>query len=278
MSLMGTISKFASFIMISLLCSLSSYAAFPLPKQMGLQEAATPVMEHITDFHNLLLMIITGIVIFVLSLMIYIMVRFNHKRNPVPSKTSHNTLLEVVWTMVPVIILLVIIVPSLKLIYFMDRAEDAELTVKVTGHQWYWSYEYPDHDNIAFDSLMLKDAELQPGQFRLLEVDNRLVVPVDTTVRVLVTSADVLHSWAVPSMGIKMDTVPGRLNETWFRITKEGIYYGQCSELCGRDHGFMPIAVEAVSKERFNAWVAEAKTKFASLSSPQSTQLAYVHN
>ena len=278
MSLMNHLFLRMGLGLSALFLGVPAFASHPLPMQMGMQPAATPVMEHIVSFHNLLLIIISSIVAFVLLLLVYIMIRFNAKRNPIPSKTSHHTLLEVVWTIVPVIILLVIIVPSLKLIYFMDRAEDAEMTVKVIGHQWYWSYEYPDHDKLAFDSLMLKDNELQPGQFRLLEVDNRLVIPVNTTVRVVLTSEDVLHSWAVPAMGVKTDCVPGRLNETWLRVDREGIYYGQCSELCGRDHGFMPIAVEVVSKEQFESWLAEAKTKFAALTFDQPTHLAYVQN
>ena len=281
----GTTMLFIKDLFARLTLSLSVFilafpalASHPVDRQMGLQPAASPVMEHITSFHNLLLVIISTIVFIVFCLLVYIMVRFHHKRNPIPSKTSHHTLLEVVWTTIPVIILLIIIVPSLKLLYFMDKAKDAEMTVKVTGHQWYWSYVYPDHDNISFDSLMLKDNELKPGQFRLLEVDNRLVIPVDTTVRVLLTSEDVLHSWAIPSMGVKTDTVPGRLNETWLRATREGVFYGQCSELCGREHGFMPIALEVVSKERFAEWVVEAKTKYAALDAPRSTELAYLPN
>ncbi len=239
------------------------FASKAFPWQMNFQEAATPVAERIREFHDFLLILTIGIVIFVMGLMAYVMIKFHKSRNPVPSKTTHNTLIEVVWTLVPVIILVVIVFPSLKLMYFMDKTEDAEMTVKVVSHQWYWSYEYPDHDNIAFDSLMLKKDELKPGQPRLLEVDNRLVVPVGTNIRILLTSADVLHSWAVPAMGVKTDTVPGRLNETWIKVTKEGVYYGQCSELCGRDHGFMPIAVEVVSKDKFAQWVEDAKVKFA---------------
>jgi len=230
---------------------------------MGFQEAATPVMEQITQFHEMLLIIIFAIGIFVTLLLFFVIFRFRESANPNPSKTSHNTLIEVVWTLIPVIILVVIAVPSFKLLFYMDRTNDAEMTLKVVGHQWYWSYVYPDHDNIEFDSYMVKEADLKPGQLRLLDVDNPVVIPVDTNVRILVTSADVLHSWAVPAFGVKQDTIPGRLRETWVRVTKPGKYYGQCSELCGTGHGFMSIVVKAVSKEEFKEWVAKAKEKFA---------------
>ena len=252
-----------SLIVMAQMQPVKLFASKAFPWQMNFQEAATPVAERIREFHDFLLILTIGIVIFVMGLMAYVMIKFHKSRNPVPSKTTHNTLIEVVWTLVPVIILVVIVFPSLKLMYFMDKTEDAEMTIKVVSHQWYWSYEYPDHDNIAFDSLMLKKDELKPGQPRLLEVDNRLIVPVGTNIRILLTSADVLHSWAVPAMGVKTDTVPGRLNETWIKVTKEGVYYGQCSELCGRDHGFMPIAVEVVSKDKFAQWIEDAKVKFA---------------
>lgn len=239
--------------------SLDLFAARPYPWQLGMQEPVSPVAEHVMHFHNILMIVLTVIAVFVLGLLIYVVVRFNEKRNPVPSKTTHHTMLEVVWTLIPAFIVVCIMIPGAKLIYFSDRTPNAEMTVKIVGHQWYWSYEYPDHNNLQFDSRMVPTAELQPGQLRLLEVDNRLVLPVDTNIRILLTSTDVLHSWAVPSFGIKTDTVPGRLNETWVRINKEGTYYGQCSELCGIDHGFMPIAVDAVSKEQFNQWVAQKK-------------------
>ena len=235
----------------------------PKPWQWNLQPAASPVAEHIHRFNTLLITVEVGISVLVLALMGYIMFRFSAKRNPTPSKRSHNSVLEVLWTAAPILILVVIAVPSLKLLFYMDRTHDADMTLKVTGHQWYWSYEYPDHGDFTFDSLMLQDDELEPGQPRLLSVDNEVVLPVDTDVRILLTSADVIHSWAVPSFGIKTDTVPGRTNETWVRINKEGMYYGQCSELCGVNHGFMPIAIRAVSKEEFDAWVETAKTEFA---------------
>ncbi|MBI2234853.1 MAG: cytochrome c oxidase subunit II [Micavibrio aeruginosavorus] len=225
--------------------------------QMGMQEAATPVAEHLHKFHNFLLVIITGIVIFVFSLLLFVMARFNSRANPTPSQTTHNVLLEIVWTVVPVIILITIAVPSFKLLYYMDRTENPEMTLKVTGYQWYWGYEYPDHGGVSFTSNMLPDADINAvkGQLRSLSVDNPLVLPVGTDIQVLVTAADVLHSFAVPSFGIKTDAVPGRTNETWIRIEKEGTYYGQCSELCGTNHAFMPIEVHAVSKEAFAEWV-----------------------
>ena len=235
----------------------------PKPWQLDLQPAASPVAERIHSFNTLLIAVEVGISILVLLLIGYIAIRFNAKRNPTPSKRSHNTVLEVLWTAAPILILVIIAVPSLKLLFFMDRTHEADMTLKVVGHQWYWSYEYPDHGEFAFDSLMLQDDELQPGQPRLLAVDNEVVLPVDTSVRVLLTSADVIHSWAVPALGVKTDTVPGRTNETWIRVNKEGTYYGQCSELCGVNHGFMPIAIRAVSKAEFDAWVENAKTEFA---------------
>ena len=233
------------------------------PWQLNLQPAATSTAERIHSFHDMLLWIITVITLFVLALLIYTCLRFREDRNPVPSKRSHNALLEVVWTAVPVLILVVIAIPSFKLLYWQDVTPKTDLTIKAIGHQWYWSYEYPDNGNFTFDAVMVDEADLQPGQPRLLETDNRIVVPAGQNVRVLVTAADVIHSWAVPSLGVKVDAVPGRLNELWFHINEPGIYYGQCSELCGVNHGFMPIAVEAVTKEAYDAWVTEAQTKFA---------------
>ena len=236
----------------------------PAPWQMGFQAAASPVMEEIVDFHNLLLVIIIAIALFVTALLLYVIVRFRASNNPVPSKMTHNTLIEVVWTVVPVLILMVIAIPSFKLLYFEDRVADAEMTIKATGERWHWTYEYPDNGGFTFDSLILGDDELG-GHPRLLGVDNPVVLPVDTTVRVLLASppTGVIHSWAVPSLGVKTDTVPGRLNETWLKINEEGWYYGQCSELCGTGHGFMPIAVHAVSKEAFDVWVTKAQQEFA---------------
>jgi cytochrome c oxidase subunit II len=235
----------------------------PSEWQLGLQHAASPVMENIIWFHNILLYIITGIAAFVLVLLIVIMVRFNARANPVPSRTTHNTLLEIAWTVVPVIILIPIFIFSIKLLLLQLDLPPAELTIKATGKQWYWTYSYPDNGKFEFDSLMLKEGERKEGQPRLLAVDNDMVVPVNKTVRVITTGSDVIHAFAVPSFGIKIDAIPGRLNETWFRATREGIYYGQCSELCGKDHAFMPIAVRVVSEQAFAAWVEDAKKKYA---------------
>ncbi len=245
------------------------------PWQMLQQEPATSVMEMLRGMHdNLLLPIIIGIVALVLVLMIIVAVRFNARANPTPSKTSHNTLLEVVWTVVPIMILVVIAIPSFRLLYFQDKAVDADITIKAIGSQWYWTYEYPDYDDLSFDAVMVPDNELKDGQLRLLTTDNALVLPVGVKVRLLTTAADVIHSWAVPSFGVKLDAVPGRINETWFPTDTEGTFYGQCSELCGKDHGFMPIMVKVVSKEEFKTWLKKAKEEFASRTKPAAIQVA----
>jgi cytochrome c oxidase subunit II len=236
----------------------------PSPWQIGLQQSATPVMDDIVAFHYGLLWVIGAITAFVLALLIIIMVKFNARANPTPSRTTHNTFLEVAWTVVPVIILVTIALPSFRILFFQLNTPPADLTIKATGKQWYWSYAYPDNGNFEFDSLILTDKELKADQPRLLSVDNEIVVPVNKVVRVQVTGAEVIHAFAVPSFGVKIDGIPGRLNETWFKVNKEGMYYGQCSELCGKDHAFMPIAVRAVSEQAFSTWVEEAKKKFAS--------------
>lgn len=247
---------FLSVFTIIMTTATSAFASQPQPGEMTLQPAATPVMQHITDFHTLLLWITTGIVVFVLALLIYVVVKFNAKANPEPSKTTHNVPLEIVWTLVPVLILLAIAIPSFRLLFFGAVTPEADMTIKVIGNQWNWTYEYPDHGDISYTSIMVKQADLKPGQPRLLTADNPLVLPVDTVIRIQITASDVLHSFAVPAFGVKMDAVPGRLNETWAKIEKPGIYYGQCSELCGKDHAFMPIEVHAVSQEEFASWVA----------------------
>jgi len=243
---------------------IAALASEPLPWEMNFQPPGSPIMREIESFHDALFIVTAAITVFVLALLIYVIWRFNERANPQPSRTSHNTLIEVIWTVVPVIILVTVAIPSYRLLYAEDVLPKADMTVKAVGHQWYWSYEYPDNGGFGFDSVMIADKELKPGQRRLLDVDNAVVVPVNTTVRVITTAMDVLHSWAVPSLGVKTDAVPGRLNELWFKVEREGTYYGQCSELCGVNHGFMPIAVQAVSKEKFDAWAAEAKKKFAS--------------
>ena len=246
----------------------------PSPWQVGLQQSASPVMDNIIWFHDFLLYIITGIAGFVLILLVVVMVRFNARTNPIPSRTTHHTLIEIAWTLIPIVILMFIAVPSFKLLFFQLNVPPADLTVKATGKQWYWSYSYPDNGQFEFDSLMLKEGERKEGQPRLLAVDNEMVVPVNKTVRVITTGSDVIHSFAVPSFGIKIDAVPGRINETWFTATREGVYYGQCSELCGKDHAFMPIAVRAVSEQAFSAWVEEAKKKYARDEAPPATTVA----
>lgn len=264
--------RFAFGFVVSLAALIGvAQAAEPTPWQLNFQDAVTPVAHLQHQLHELLLWIIIVISLFVLALLIYVCVRFSAKNNPVPSKTSHNTVIEVLWTVLPVMILVVIAVPSFKLLYFMDKTDTPELTLKATGHQWYWTYTYQDNGNFSFDSLMVPEDQLKDKTKRLLEVDNRIVLPVDTNIRLLVTSEDVIHAWAMPAFGVKMDGYPGRLNETWMRIEKEGVYYGQCSELCGLNHAFMPIAVQAVSKAEFAKWVAEAQKKFADAGTPAPT-------
>lgn len=236
----------------------------PSPWQIGFQDSASPVMDDITSFHNFLLWVIFAIGGFVLVLLLIIIFRFNTRANPTPSRTTHNTPLEVLWTIVPVIILALIAVPSFRLLFVQLDVPKPDLTVKVTGKQWFWTYAYPDNGNFEFDSLMIADKDLKPGQLRLLSVNNEMVVPVNEVVHVLVTGADVIHSFNVPSFGIRIDAVPGRINDTWFKATKEGVFYGECSELCGKDHSFMPIAVRVVSQDDFNAWLVKAKQQFAS--------------
>src|SRR5271163_3766723 len=231
----------------------------PAPWEYKLQGSVTEVMDYITWFHNWLFVLITLITLFVLALLAIVVVKFNAKANPIPSRTTHNTLIEVAWTLIPVLILVSIAVPSFRLLFEELDVPKADLTVKATGKQWYWSYAYPDNGKFEFDSLLAQDK--QP---RLLGVDNEMVVPVNKVIRVQTTGADVIHSFAVPAFGIKIDAIPGRLNETWFKATKTGMFYGQCSELCGKDHAFMPIAVKVVSDQDFAAWVEDAKKKFAS--------------
>jgi cytochrome c oxidase subunit II len=253
----------------TLLCAGAAWAQEPVvrgtpePWQMNFQPAASPVMNMIESLHNLLLFIIVAISAFVLGLLGFACLRYRANRNQMASRRTHNSVLEIAWTAIPVLILVVIAIPSFKLLYFMDRAANPEMTLKAIGHQWYWSYEYPDNGNFTFDAYMIADQDLQEGQPRLLAVDNRVVLPVDTDVRVLTTATDVIHSWAMPALGVKMDAIPGRLNETWLRIEQPGIYYGQCSELCGDYHGFMPIEIEAMSKSDFEAWTKRAQEEFA---------------
>lgn len=231
----------------------------PAEWEWTLQQSASPVMDNIVWFHNFLFVLITLITLFVLALLVIVVVKFNARANPVPSRTTHNTLIEVAWTLVPVLILVGISVPSFRLLFLELDVPKADLTIKATGKQWYWSYAYPDNGKFEFDSLMAQDK--QP---RLLGVDNEMVVPVNKVVRVQVTGADVIHAFALPAFGVKIDAIPGRLNETWFKATKTGMFYGQCSELCGKDHAFMPIAIRVVSDQEFASWVETAKKKYAS--------------
>lgn len=231
----------------------------PAPWEWTLQQSGSPVMDNIVWFHNFLFVLITLITLFVLALLVIVVIKFNAKANPVPSRTTHNTLIEVAWTLVPVLILVGISVPSFRLLFLELDIPKADLTVKATGKQWYWSYAYPDNGKFEFDSLMAQDK--QP---RLLGVDNEMVVPVNKVIRVQTTGADVIHAFALPAFGVKIDAIPGRLNETWFKATKTGMYYGQCSELCGKDHAFMPIAIRVVDDQEFASWVEAAKKKYAS--------------
>jgi len=229
------------------------------PWQLGFQEAATPIMAQIHEFHNYVNVIIIAITLFVLGLMVYVMVRFNEKSNPEPSRNSHNTLLEVAWTVIPIFILVAIAIPSFRLLFAQYDFPKADVSITATGAQWYWIYDYPEED-ISFNSIMVPDDQLKPGQPRLLAVDNEVVVPVGANVVVSLKSNDVIHDWAVPAFGVKLDAVPGRLQQTWFRAEQEGWFYGMCSELCGRNHAFMPIAVRVVSQDEYDAWVASKKS------------------
>ena len=247
---------------ISAGAALAATAGQPEPWQLGMQKGATPVMDDIIWFHDFLLWVITAIAVFVLALLVIVVVKFNARSNPTPSRTTHNTAIEVLWTVVPVLILVTIAIPSFRLLFFQLNMPKADLTVKATGKQWFWTYSYPD-SKFEFDSLMVQEKDLKPGQPRLLTVDNEMVVPVNKVVHVLTTGADVIHSFAVPSFGIKIDAIPGRINETWFKAEREGTYHGQCSELCGKDHAFMPIVVRVVNEKDYTAWLDQAKKKYA---------------
>ena len=247
----------------SFLIASEVFANQPKEWQLGFQNPASDSMRDIVSFHNnLLLPIIIAISVFVLFLMLYACVRFRASANPNPSKRTHNVTVEILWTLIPCLILIVMAVPSFKILYKQDTIPKADLTIKAVGYQWYWGYEYPD-ENIIFDSYMIEEKDLRAGQPRLLAVDNEVVVPVNKVVKVLITANDVLHAWALPAFGVKRDAVPGRINETWFKAEKEGTYYGQCSELCGIKHAFMPITVKVVSEEDYQEWLSEARVKFA---------------
>ena len=250
-------------IISSFFISVGALADQPKEWQLGFQNPASGGMRDIVNFHdNLLLPIIIAITVFVLFLMLYACVRFRASANPNPSKRTHNVTVEILWTLIPCLILIVMAVPSFKILYKQDTIPKADLTIKAVGYQWYWGYEYPD-ENIIFDSYMIEEKDLKADQPRLLAVDNEMIVPVNKVVKVLITANDVLHAWALPSFGVKRDAVPGRINETWFKAEKEGTYYGQCSELCGIKHAFMPITVKVVSEEDYQEWLSEARVKFA---------------
>jgi len=256
----------AAGLCASLILSAGNALALPQPWEISFQPAASPVMERIESFHSGVVVIMALVCLLVFGLLMWIIIRYNHRSNPVPGKVTHNTLLEVLWTIIPVIILVIIAIPSFKLLYFEADVPPADITIKAIGHQWFWSYQYPTN-NFQFDSLGLSDADaLKKGEPRLLGVDNVVVVPVNKVVKVVTTGADVIHSWAVPQFGVKMDAVPGRLNVTWFKATAVGTYYGQCSELCGARHAYMPIEVRVVSQDAYNDWLLGAKKKFAAIS------------
>ncbi|HTC07322.1 MAG TPA: cytochrome c oxidase subunit II [Acetobacteraceae bacterium] len=260
---------------IGLIVPASAQAVYaPKPWEMGMQAAGGPLKVQEIDLHNLVLVIITVITLFVAGLLVWVITRYNSKRNPIPSQTSHNTFLEVAWTVIPILILVVMAIPSFRLVYYEDRTPDADMTIKVTGHQWYWEYTYPDKGNIDFSSYIIPDDQLKPGQLRLLTVDNDLVVPAGKNIRVLATSADVIHSFFVPSLGVQRYAIPGRIIETWFRADKPGIYYGECNQICGTNHSRMPIVVRALSPADFEAWLVQAKTKFSDAGSPATASAA----
>ena len=248
------------------LFSTNAWAELGQPRnwQLGFQEAATPIMRQLTLFHDFLLILCTVVTLFVLALLAYVALRFNENANPKPSTTSHHTLLEIAWTVVPILILVVIAVPSFRLLFAQYDFPKADVTVKAIGNQWYWTYEYPDNGNMTFDAVIVEDEELKPGQPRLLATDNDIVVPVNKNIHVLITATDVLHNWTVPAFGVKVDAVPGRVIRTWFRAEKTGTFYGQCSELCGGKHAFMPIAVRVVTDQEYAKWLVKAKLEFAS--------------
>ena len=257
--------NFFTAITLFLMASSAMSKGQPTEWQIGFQEAASPLMAELAGLHDFIFWIITFITIFVFVLLAYVCVKFSAKNNKKPSSTTHNSLLEVAWTVIPVIILVVISIPSFRLLYKQNDFSNIDITIKATGYTWYWGYEYPDHGDFAFDAFMLDESELEEGQPRLLATDNALVVPVNQNIKMQITSdpAGVIHSWAMPSLGVKMDAIPGRLNETYFNVKEPGMYYGQCSELCGPGHGFMPIMIKAVSDDEFSAWVVEAQKEFA---------------
>jgi cytochrome c oxidase subunit II len=275
---LGALTAFFSLAMLSFGASAQTAPGQPSPWELGLQPAAAERMTDIINMHNFVLYIITTICLFVLALLVWIMVRYNATANPTPSATTHNTTLEVLWTIIPVLILVAIAVPSFRLLYFVDVIPKPDMTIKAIGKQWFWTYEYPDNGNFMFDALLVPDRRSFPivpnGPPRMLGTTNHVVVPVGKVVRILTTGADVIHSWAIPAFGVKMDAVPGRINQTWFKALQIGTYYGECSELCGARHAYMPITVDVVSQGDFDMWVQQAKTKFAAVDAPSRVAAA----
>ena len=253
-----------SFLSVFLIfISFELYGKQATDWQLSFQNPATDLMGSVVGLHNIILIVMTLVTLFVLFLLFYVSFRFSAKRNPIPSTTTHNTVVEVLWTAIPIVILVVLAIPSFKLLYQQEKSENYDMTVKVIGHQWYWEYEYPDHGDFYFESYMVQEQDLEEGDLRLLTVDNPLVIPANKNIQILITAGDVLHSWAVPSMGLKTDAVPGRLNETWVNVKEPGIYRGQCSEICGSGHGFMPVVVKVLPEREFMAWANEAKNNYA---------------
>ena len=265
-------------VAVGLVISGSAWAQVvqaPKDWQLSFQTPHSPVQQSIEGLHALVLWLMATVTIFVAGLLAFVMWRYNSRRNPVPSRISHHTALEVAWTVLPVLILVVIAIPSFRLVYFEDRTANADMTVKVTGHQWFWEYTYPDQGGIDFSSLVIPENELKPGQLRNLEVDNRLVVPVGKNIRILTTSGDVIHSFFIPSLGVQRYAIPGRTIETWVKVDQPGVYYGECNQICGTNHSLMPISIQAMDQKDFDTWVQQAKTKFAANDTPaRSEQLA----
>lgn len=260
---MQRFSQLLIMLAVSAVIAGTALAASPENWQLGMQPPASPVKEAIEHLHNLLLVIISAVTVLVLVLLLYCIWRFRASRNPVPSRTSHSTPLEIAWTLIPVLILVVIAIPSFRLLYYEDRAREADLTINVTAFQWAWEYAYPDNGNFRFESYNVAESDLQPGQLRNLTVDNEIVVPVGRNVRILTTSRDVIHSFFIPALGVQKYAIPGRTMETWFRADRPGTYYGQCNQICGTNHAFMPVVVRAVSDAEFTAWAEQARTRFA---------------
>jgi cytochrome c oxidase subunit 2 len=241
----------------------------PRAWEMGMQRSFGPIKDRIIDLHDLVLVIITLITLFVAGLLIWVVIRYNAQRNPVPSQTSHNTIIEILWTVVPVLILVVIAIPSFRLIYYQDRTPDPDMTIKVTGHQWYWEFSYPDQGNVDIESRYIHDEDLKPGQLRLLDVDNQVVIPVGKKIRILTNSTDVIHSFFVPALGVQRYAIPGRTIETWMEADQVGTFYGECNQICGQDHSRMPISVKAVSEADFKTWIEAAKKSASAAALPK---------